>query len=407
MISPPTLHAPVLKTAEDYALVGRELSSIDNARRQRLKRLPPLAPPAPSIEVPLTTISREWNFDALVHIRFREAPESSSPCLWDSVGAPGNPSPCLIVDSGNSTLVVPDFACIEKLPHFNENYTILADQTNEPFGCPAKILRGPIQIFTTAGFYEITKCVFYACTDVNDQNQRTANFGLGWISPWWQTNVHSVPTMQPPLTYDNSHPHVEIKYAPAATVLATGRAPKVAERSALVLRQAKPPGYRTFDIIGNLLWMSLEARSLTIGPAKTGWPGAPASGASPAIAMVDTGGGPVFLSDPHAYVYADEWPQQVACPDWAITSGSTPCRAVSDPLTIELGDNLHCFSYQIDTQLLPEAVQDLTLVMCKKCYYMMDNYGMNIGGISALFNYILIDYQNGKVGFMTKEPALI
>jgi hypothetical protein len=32
---------------------------------------------------------------------------------------------------------------------------------------------------------------------------------------------------------------------------------------------------------------------------------------------------------------------------------------------------------------------------------------MNIGGISALFNHILIDYLHGKVGFKTKMPALV
>jgi hypothetical protein len=44
-------------------------------------------------------------------------------------------------------------------------------------------------------------------------------------------------------------------------------------------------------------------------------------------------------------------------------------------------------------------------VMCEKCYYMMDNDGMNVGGISALFNDIVVDYAAGKVGLKPKRTA--
>jgi len=33
---------------------------------------------------------------------------------------------------------------------------------------------------------------------------------------------------------------------------------------------------------------------------------------------------------------------------------------------------------------------------------MMEENGMNIGGLSALFNYILIDYTAARVGFKRK-----
>ena len=36
--------------------------------------------------------------------------------------------------------------------------------------------------------------------------------------------------------------------------------------------------------------------------------------------------------------------------------------------------------------------------MCKLNSYMMDQNGMNIGGISALVNSIVVDYVNGRVG---------
>ena len=40
--------------------------------------------------------------------------------------------------------------------------------------------------------------------------------------------------------------------------------------------------------------------------------------------------------------------------------------------------------------------------MCKINHYMMGQQGMNIGGLSALFNAILIDYGQAKVGLKPK-----
>ena len=48
------------------------------------------------------------------------------------------------------------------------------------------------------------------------------------------------------------------------------------------------------EIIPGVEWMSLIPKSLTIGSTQTAWPG----DVTAPIAMVDTGGGPVFLSDP-------------------------------------------------------------------------------------------------------------
>jgi hypothetical protein len=38
---------------------------------------------------------------------------------------------------------------------------------------------------------------------------------------------------------------------------------------------------------------------------------------------------------------------------------------------------------------------------------MQDEEGMNIGGLSALFNYIVIDYAAAKVGFKAKPAKLV
>jgi hypothetical protein len=60
------------------------------------------------------------------------------------------------------------------------------------------------------------------------------------------------------------------------------------------------------------------------------------------------------------------------------------------------------YKYKIHTRDLPPTVQGLTLVMCKVNQFMMDQQGMNTGGISALFNYLLVDYANARVGLKPK-----
>jgi hypothetical protein len=45
--------------------------------------------------------------------------------------------------------------------------------------------------------------------------------------------------------------------------------------------------------------------------------------------------------------------------------------------------------------------------MCKQCSYMNGQNGMNIGGLSALFNFILIDYVSALVGFKAKPLELV
>ena len=150
-----------------------------------------------------------------------------------------------------------------------------------------------------------------------------------------------------------------------------------------------------FDIVPNCMWMSLTPKSLRIGGSLTKWPG-PAS----AIAMVDTGGGPVFLSDPDDYVYSKAWPDDVANPDWA--AGSVSCQSTQASVGIEIGDSSGSYSYTIDDTAFPPAARGLTLVMCKENEFMMGQRGMNTGGISALVNSILIDYSNKRVGFKAK-----
>jgi hypothetical protein len=296
-------------------------------------------------------------------------------------------------------LIVPDFEDIKTIPNYNNYYAVLSSDAVEPWGCPACIVRGPIEIPTQTGnIYTIQNCVFYACTAANSEGVRTANFGTGWVSPW---PVAGGVSIQCPLSYNAAYPYAEFNYAPAATIFSANIQPNVVEGSTLTLYNAMPPDYRTFDIIKNLAWMSLVPSYLTIGNVETNWPGA-----TPSIAMIDTGGGPVFLSDPNGYLYKTPLPEEVPNPGWT-SPGSIACQSTKEKLVMVLGDQQSSCPIQINTSEMPPSVQGLTLVVCQLCSYMMGNQGMNIGGLSALFNWILIDYSSGKVGLKAKTPVSV
>lgn len=375
-----SLHLTGIETAAQLSEVATALQAIAAKQQQKMPKVAARAV-APSIAVPLTTVSLASNFDAYINIRFQ--------------GQPSGTLTSLIVDSGNSVLIVPSWEAIQNLP----GYTVLGEG-KEAWGSPAKIVKGPIEIPTEDGnVHVIEDCVFYACTG----EPRTANFGAGCLRPWsangWATPPGLGVTMQAPLSYDSQFLFAEFNYAPAANVFGTGDSPRVAQESQLILHRFQPPGYTTCDIIPNLEWMSLIPKTLTIGNVATSWPGTVAS----PIAMIDTGGGPVYLSDPNGYVYNSSWPLPAACPSWTSTSQS--CTCVSDDVTLELaasGQPVTSIKYTIHTSDLPASVKGLTLVMCKVNWYMMGKQGMNIGGISALFNTVLIDYANARVGLKPK-----
>jgi len=355
------------------------------AKRKTL-RLPegrPTAPPA-TYEFALSTVSLNSNFDAYLSIGF--------PGFGSSVE--------LLVDSGNSTLIVPRWEDIQTIPGYEAKYQILG-QATEPWGCPANVVKGPIEMITTSGeTLTIADCIFYACTGESPSDQtRTANFGAGCLAPW-SASVSNVPaglgvTMQAPLSY-SSYPIAEFDYAPASEVHQGGANATVSASSILRLYRAVPDGYQMFDIVPNCEWMSLLPKSLRIEGTLTGWPG---NVASP-IAMIDTGGGPVYLSDPNNYLYAKQWPDSVPNPDWA--SSSICCQSSQAALRVEIGDDNRTYAYAIDVSSLPAPARGLTLVICEKNDYMMGQQGMNIGGISALANYILVDLIRKQVGFKKK-----
>jgi hypothetical protein len=385
--SAPSLHPPVLKTQAHKDLVGNKLSSIATERgRLRAQASRPAASPV-SVSIPLTAVSLNSSFDAYINISYR--------------GASPNLSVQLLVDSGNSALIVPNFSDIASLPDFSQNYTVLQYGVQEPWGCPACIVRGPIEILLPNDVHKIPNCEFYACLGPNESGQLTANFGVGRVDPWRAADGSG---LQAALSYDNAYPYAEFAYAPAGQILAGGDSPNIAEGSLLTLYKTMPPGYLMFDIIKSLEWMSLRPQSLSIGTVKTDWPG---DLSSKSIAMIDTGGGQVFLSDPKNYVWTKDWPNPAPVPDPSWLLGSYSCQAISGGLNITLSDGKNSFSYQIDPAKLPPSARGLSLTMCKQCFYMFGQNGMNIGGLCALFNYILIDYADAKVGFKAKPSEFV
>lgn len=343
----------------------------------------------------MTTVSLSGNFDAFIHVSLRGS-NAPSDALW--------------VDSGNNCLVLPDFAAIQQLPGFTDNYKPVAGDTHEPFGCPARLLRGPIRLSTEKnGFYEIEDCVFYACTGPNPKDgSYTANFGVGCLKP------RKLGTEDPvsPLSVIPKYPYAEFDYAPSREINVPGVGPVIVGNSYLKLYETVSDDYkhRIFAILKDLRWMSLRPKSLAIGGEQVGWPG---KRLATSIAMIDTGGGPVFLNDPDSSLWPRDFSTTTGLPAWI--GGSYCCQALDADLAITLWDGSNesqSYSYRIEKSALPPLASGQTLVVCKRCLYMEEtngqpNDGMNIGGLSALFNYILIDYVAGRVGFKPKSPELV
>jgi hypothetical protein len=375
------LHPTVVQDASDVQFVSTSLASIMAARHLKAAGGAAQLAPDADIQIPIDSVSKAGSFDAYIHVGL--------------VGG-GPPDIPLMVDSGNSTLILPDYGAISQLPDFDKNYQVAPNDVTEPWGAPAKLVTGPIVLPREGGgTYTIARCRFYACTGLNNEGQPTANFGIGRVKPWTDPNG-----LQSPFSYDPDYTCVQIDYAPADQVLGAAATPHVAPGSSLTLSKAQPGGYpMMFDILQGKPWMSLRPLSLSIGNSQTQWPGTREAGS---IAMIDTGGGPVFLSDPENYLGKTNWPGAVpeAIPDFWTTS----CTGISDDLAFSLGDGTRSMSFSLPSKALPPIVQGLSLVTCQDCYFMFSADGMNIGGLTALFYAILIDYKNAKVGFRAKSP---
>ena len=189
--SPPALHPNVIATDEQRDLARSRIEALVSRRPEAGgKRVDDGTP----VAIRLTTVSTGGGFDSYIQLR------CPLPRALRVV------QPDLLVDSGNATLIVPYG---EQLTEAN-GYKLLGT-TTEPRGAPAKVVQGPIQIPTIDGtYYEIADCVFYACTGNNMYGTRTANFGLGCLSPWSSQRgnvpLSGKPPLQAPLSYNRLVP---------------------------------------------------------------------------------------------------------------------------------------------------------------------------------------------------------
>jgi hypothetical protein len=386
--SPPTLHPNVITTDEQRDLARTGIEALLSRRQKPSGQR--VADGAP-VYISLTTVSAIGNFDSLIQVQ----------CPLPG-GAPVGAT--LLVDSGNAMLIFPYG---EQLTETN-GYKLLGTAT-EPWGCPANVVQGAVQIPTMDGtFYEIENCVFYACTGNNPGGTRTANFGLGCLLPWSSGAAsHPLPhqpPLQAPLSYNTSYPCVEVVYAPARTMFADDGGLTLTAGSLMILHPSQPGGFTMMAITTGLGWMSVIPTSLAIGGQPTLWPGPPAWYIN---AMIDTGGTSAYLGDPNSLVWNKPWPESVTCPLW--TEGTIPppnCTAARLDIGLAQSGGSPSYTYTIDTHLLPASVQGLTLVMCQNAgqYLPVGNDAINTGGITALFNRILIDYANAQVGFAPNSP---
>ena len=236
------LHGSVIQSPDHKAVIEARFASLHiDLSPQEMMAAPVAAAP---MKIPLTTVSLNSNFDAYVNV------------LFNTTNVP------LLLDSGNSVLIVPRFEDIQAIPNWQQSYQVLGSSP-EPWGCPANIVRGPISIPTVGGgIYVIKDCVFYACTgEPANGGERTANFGAGCLSPWstsgWNTLQALGVTLQAPLSYITDYPFVEFEYAAAADIHGPANTPKVATGSYLTLGRTLPAGYTLFSLLPNQMWMAL------------------------------------------------------------------------------------------------------------------------------------------------------
>ena len=382
--SQPKLHPPVVTTDEHRNLAGDKIEALASRRPTSDGRVAA----GSRVIIPLTTVAKSGNFDSYIQVQFPNP--GGSPVTFQ-----------LLVDSGNTCMIVPHAEALLQ----SGAYKFWGAYT-EPFGCPAYLLQGPLQIPTLDGStYEIENCVFYACYGDNQWNPslgRTANFGAGRVIPWPTMTVGPPPqtelTLACPFAYNKAYSFVEFIYGPAAA-MSFGGGPLVTDGSFLVLNSYMPSGYTMLEIIPNALWMAVVPTSLTINGTLTKWPG---SDPSP-LAQIDTGGGPVLVRDPNGLVNLDPWPDRVNCPPW--TSGDYPnCNCTSAPLQLGFAGygNVGAYSYSINASALPVPAQGLTAVVYNPG---PGSDTMNIGGLSMLFNRLLVEYAGSRIGLLPQAPS--
>jgi hypothetical protein len=383
-----SLHPPITTDPAHIAWIEQALADAAARRTRALALAPALAAraaPPDKVSISMVNVSATDGFDNYLFVRFK-----------------GGPLVKIMADSGNDCLVMPSLDALRALPNFHTDYTVLIDCnggpcTQEPFGNDAALVRGPIEIPAADGsIVTLRDCVFFACKGSGPDDK--GNFGLGVV-----TNVRQVGdnTVQPPLTYNIGYGYAEVDLVDVPMGLDDSGNPIISDKSLLTLYKQPPASYSPlFEIMPDVPWMALVPEALSINGTQTTWP---KNLDQPIIAMIDTGGQLTFLRDPNGDLAKTQWPDGDV-PSWA-TEPAEVCVATNSKIDITLGDSKGSYSYTIDPDELPPTDRRTTLVMCKEPTYMFGWNGMNIGGLSLVFNSLLIDYANKKVGLKKKAPA--
>jgi len=143
------LHQGVLQTKAQKEKAHHDASLLMQKRKESLHGKKTSLATTEMISITLTAVTMQGNFDAYINIQFQ--------------GADPITEIQMVVDTGNSMLIIPYWETIQHLSGYN-----VLGQANEPWGCPANVVQGPILIPTATGdVLTLNDCIFYACTGNN------------------------------------------------------------------------------------------------------------------------------------------------------------------------------------------------------------------------------------------------
>ena len=327
-----------------------------------------------SITISLPKITRETNYGCMMDVGYKGTAQRTSCAL----------------DTGNYYLIMPRWEDLKALSNFKSDYKVLYKDVQEPWRCPANIVKGPIILPAKDGTVTIDDCVFYVCTGDNDRGDRTANFGAGLSNhPLPKDKNGKDIAIKTPLAYSPSYRYAEVDHS-------------YTSKSKLVLHPAnsKPAGYTMLDILPSIGGgaMAVQVKSLTIdGQDQSKWV---RSWNDPNVkgppAFIDSGGGPVLVGDPNDKLTKGLPPTKTR-PGWKSKSNWQFSNA---PVTIVVQDDKgHTFKLNVD-----ESPSGLTFIGGNDVFPKNNPPMMNAGGISFVSTSVIIDYVARQVGFK-KQPT--
>ena len=282
----------------------------------------------------------------------------------------------MIFDTGSVFLILPYFSNLDP-----EKYQVVEDNIKEPWGCPAKIVKGPIRLGKTI---KITDCYFIACTDVNTNGTRTHICGSSVGSRSDYTGATS-PIMQVCQQLKRSFFEVVINEKSPTS------------KSQIKFSTNKPAIYNQktvggpFPIIKKINLTAIAIQGLYIDDAKpmARWDHDPTI---PYIGLLDTGGGPIMINDDVNGSLKNNGFNEPStnCPSWSTLIPYSEC--FKDQVTVQITSNFKV--------KYPNNEKIVTVLFPKPSVY--TSWGkykvsLNFGGAFFLYAYnMLVDTKLGK-----------